>query len=145
MKKRIASIAFLILASASASAADCVPSVEKGWARLPPAQMPMTAAFGSIRNDCATPAVVVAASSPSFGSVELHETRVVDGVNRMRHVPELHIAPGEAAVLRPGGLHLMLMRPHATLQEGGKVVVELELADGRRVNGEFEVRKPNAP
>jgi periplasmic copper chaperone A len=88
---------------------------------------------------------VVAASSPAFASVELHETRVVDGVNRMRHVPALRIAPGDAAVLKPGGLHLMLMRPHAALAEGDKVVVELELADGRRVPGEFEIRKPVAP
>ena len=139
-------LAFCILFSiaGTATATDCAPVVREGWVRLPPAQMPMTAAFGRIQNDCATPVTVVSASSPSFASVELHETRLVDGVNRMRHVPALRVAPGDAAVLKPGGLHLMLMRPHSPLKEGGRIVVELELADGRRLLGEFEVRKPGA-
>lgn len=141
MRMRLALLLLVCLtAFVPARADDCVPAVEQGWVRLPPAQMPMTAAFGRIRNDCAAPTTVVAASSPAFASVELHETRVVDGVNRMRHVPELRIAPGEAAELKPGGLHLMLMRPRAPLAEGGEVVVELELADGRRVRAAFEVR-----
>lgn len=127
-----------------AQASRCTPLVHEGWVRLPPAAMPMMAGFGRIRNDCAEPATVVAASSPAFASVELHRTQVVDGVSRMRHVPELRIAPGEAAVLEPGGLHLMLMRPHAPLEAGGKVVVELELSDGRKLRGEFEVRNPGS-
>lgn len=123
-------------------ASECTVAVRDAWVRLPPARMPMAAGFARIENDCATPATVVSASSPSFGAVELHETRVVDGVSRMRHVPELRIRPADAAVLKPGGLHLMLMRPHAPLREGSKVVVELVLSDARRVLGEFEVREP---
>lgn len=135
----------LLAASGAAMAADCSLVVRDGWVRMPPAQMPMMAGFGRLQNDCPMPATVVAASSPAFASVELHETRMIDGVHRMRHIPELRIAPGDAAVLKPGGLHLMLMRPHAPLGEGSKVVVELELADGQRVLGEFEVRRPAAP
>lgn len=140
---RIASVLLVLVGlCVPARADDCVPTIEDGWVRLPPAQMPMTAAFGRIRNGCESSVAVVAASSPAFASVELHETRVVDGVNRMRHVPVLRIAPGEGAELKPGGLHLMLMRPHAPLAEGEGVVVELELADGKRVTASFEVRKP---
>jgi copper(I)-binding protein len=135
----------LLAASGAATAADCVPVVRDGWVRMPPSQMPMMAGFGRLQNDCAMPATVVAASSPAFASVELHETRMIDGVHRMRPVPELRLPPEGTAVLKPGGLHLMLMRPHAPLGEGSKVVVELELADGRRVLGEFEVRRPATP
>lgn len=129
---------------APAFADDCRPQVRDGWVRLGPAGMPMMAGFGQIRNDCASPVTITGASSPAFDSAELHETRIVDGVNRMRHLPELRIAPGGAAVLEPGGMHLMLMRPHAPPEAGSRVVVVFELSGGGELTGEFEVRRPDA-
>ena len=134
----------LTLASSPASARECMPQVRDGWVRLGPAGMPMMAGFARIENECPAPVTITAASSPAFDSAELHETRIVDGINRMRHLPELRIAPDGVAVLKPGGMHLMLMRPHAPLKAGSKVAVSFELSDGRRVPGEFEVRKPDA-
>ena len=119
-----------------------MPRVREGWVRLTPGGMPMHAGFGRIENSCAAPVTIVAASSPSYGSVELHESRIVGGVSRMRAVPELRIRPEDAAVLKPGGLHLMLMQPKATLKPGSKVAIEFELANGGKLLGEFEVRKP---
>lgn len=129
-------------AAAPAPARDCTPKVRDAWVRLPPGKMPMMAGFGRIVNGCGVPVIIVGASSPSFGSVELHETRNVDGVSRMRHLPELRLAPDQSAVLKPGGMHLMLMQPRAPLKPGSKVVVEFELAGGGKLLGEFEVRKP---
>jgi copper(I)-binding protein len=60
----------------------------------------------------------------------------------MRPVPELRIGPDAAAVLKPGGLHLMLMQPTTPLKAGSRIAVEFELQDGRRLLGEFELRKP---
>lgn len=125
-----------------ASARDCRPQVREGWVRMPPGKMPMMAGFGRIVNPCATPAKIVSVRSPSFGSVELHETRLIDGVSRMRPVPELRLTPDGSAVLKPGGMHLMLMRPTAALKPGSRIVVEFVLAGGGTVFGEFEVRKP---
>lgn len=102
----------------------------------------MHAGFGRIDNACPMPATVVSVSSPAYDSVELHESKVVDGINRMRQLPELRIVPQGAVTLKPGGLHLMLMRPKATLKEGSRVVIEFRLKYGRSVLGEFEVRKP---
>ncbi|GAA3922562.1 hypothetical protein GCM10022229_15470 [Luteimonas lutimaris] len=140
----LASACALAVASSPASARDCKPQVREGWVRLGPAGMPMMAGFGRIENACATPVTITGASSPAFGSVELHETRLVDGVNRMRHLQELRIAPGDAAVLKPGGMHLMLMQPHAQLKAGSRVVVSFALSGGGELLGEFEVRKPDA-
>lgn len=125
-----------------ACARDCAPQVREGWVRLIPGGMPMQGGFGRIENHCATPVTIVAVRSPAYARVELHETRTVAGVSRMRVVPELRIAPDAAAVLKPGGLHLMLMQPHAPLKPGSKVAVEFELQDGGVLRGEFEVRKP---
>lgn len=149
MHRILATLAFasacaLTFIPAPAFAQDCQPQVRDGWVRLGPAAMPMMAGFGRIQNDCAAPVTITGTSSPAFGSAELHETRIVDGVNRMRHLPELRIAPGDAAVLKPGGMHLMLMRPHAPLKAGSRVVVVFELSGGGELVGEFEVRKPDA-
>jgi len=132
----------VLLLPLTATARDCAPQVKDGWIRLLPGGMPMQAGFGRIENRCAMPATLVSASSAAYASVELHESRVVDGVNRMRAVPELRIAPDSAAVLKPGGLHLMLIRPTATLKPGSRVAIEFVLKDGRKLLGEFEVRKP---
>ena len=136
-------IALLLLClPLSACARDCAPQVKDGWIRLLPGGMPMQAGFGRIDNHCPMPATIVSASSPAYGSVELHESKLVDGISRMREVPELRIAPDGAAVLQPGGLHLMLMKPKTTLKPGSRVAIEFELKDGRKLLGEFEVRKP---
>jgi copper(I)-binding protein len=140
---RIAMVLALALVAApmAASARECAPQVHEGWVRMPPAAMPMMAGFGRIENPCGNPVVIVGASSAAFGDVSLHETRVVDGVSRMRALPELRIASGASAVLKPGGMHLMLMQPATALQPGSKVAVEFRLKDGRKVLGEFVVRK----
>jgi copper(I)-binding protein len=141
----IAKIALALLLAAcalQANAKECMPSIKEGWVRLPPAAMPMMAGFGRITNPCPAPMVIVSASSPAFGEVSLHETRNVDGVNRMRELEQLRIAPDGSAILKPGGMHLMLMQPRAPLKEGSKVVVNFKLQDGREILSELVVRKP---
>lgn len=123
-------------------ARECAPQMKEGWVRLPPAAMPMMAGFGRIANPCPMPVVIVSASSPAFADVSLHETRIVEGVSRMREVSELRIPSDDAATLKPGGLHLMLMQPHAPLKEGSKVVVKFKLQDGREILAELVARKP---
>ncbi len=135
-------LALLFVAAASqAGARECAPAMKDGWVRLPPAAMPMMAGFGRIANPCPAPVVIVSASSPAFGEVSLHETRIVDGVNRMRAIEQLRIVPDGDAVFKPGGMHLMLMQPHAPLKEGSKVVVTFKLQDGREILSELVARK----
>lgn len=124
------------------AAQDCRREVRDGWIRLVPGGMPMHAGFGRIENGCRAPMVIVAASSPAYDRVDLHRSTLENGVSRMRAVPELRIAAGKAAVLQPGGLHLMLMRPASKLAPGDRVEVSFELSDGGRLDGEFEVRAP---
>lgn len=125
----------------AASAKQCAPVLKDGWVRLGPVAMPMMAGFGRIENPCPQPVAVVSASSPAFGDVSIHESRVVDGVNRMRELGELPVAAKSSATLAPGGLHLMLMRPAAPLKEGDKVAVIFKLKDGREVSAELMAKK----
>lgn len=139
---RIGLLTTALVLSLPACAAECAPQMRDGWIRMAPVKMPMMAGFGRIENRCGAPATIIGASSPAFGDVSLHETRIVDGVSRMRALPELRVAPGEAAELRPGGMHLMLMQPRGPLVPGNRVVVEFRLKEGGVLRGELEVRKP---
>lgn len=123
---------------------DCSPLIEDGWLRLPPVSMPMLAGFGRIDNRCDAPVTIVGVASPAFAEVSLHETRIEDGISRMRALPELIIAGGASATLQPGGKHLMLMQPVRQLQPGETVEIEFRLADGGTLRGDFQVRATGA-
>lgn len=136
----------LLLCAGAASAAGTVPncvSVSWAWVRLPPnaAAMPMTAGYAEIRNGCDTEVVLIGARSSSFDDVSLHETRIVDGVSRMRPVERLPIAPGASANLRPGGLHLMLGKGRRVLHEGEPIWLQFQLEGGAEVSTALIARK----
>ena len=144
MNRRIETLclSFLLLSSPGvALAAECLPVAKAAWIRLPPVAMPMMAGFTRIENPCRMPVSIVGAESLAFDDVSLHETREENGVSRMREVAALPIAPGKAAELKPGGLHLMLHGPYQPLVAGEKPVITLKLADGRALPVVFEVRK----
>ena len=145
MRIRSILLALLLLApsawaapAASTPKAGCL-SIEDGWIRLPPAPRPMLAGFGRIINRCADARELVAVRSPRFGEVSLHETRMVDGVSRMRGIERLPVAAGGEALMQPGGLHLMLMQPDAVLAEGERVPLVLVLEDGREIGATLVV------
>nr|WP_298126192.1 copper chaperone PCu(A)C [uncultured Pseudoxanthomonas sp.] len=133
--------ALLMSGLGTAHATECLPVAKAAWVRMPPVAMPMMAGFARIENPCKTPVSIVGAESLAFEDVSLHETREANGVSRMREVAALPIAPGKAAELKPGGLHLMLHGPYAPIAAGEKVVITLRLADGRWLPVQFEVRK----
>lgn len=130
----------LLCAMTGSASAGCLPQIHDGWIRMLPGGMPMMAGFANIVNPCAKPMTIVKASSVAFADTSLHETTVVNGVSRMRPVPELRIAPGAIATLKAGGMHLMLMEPTAPLKAGRHVTIQFQLQDGRMVSGDFELR-----
>jgi hypothetical protein len=70
------------------------------------------------------------ATSKQFANIELHNHKMVDGMMQMQRLPEISIAAGSSVKLQPGGLHLMMFRPVATLQLGQEVSVDLHWSDG---------------
>jgi copper(I)-binding protein len=132
-------------AAAPAFAADCLPKVEGAWIRMPPAGLPMMAGYARISNPCKAPLAIVGAHSAAFADTSLHETRIENGMSRMRATRALRLAPGGSAVLEPGGFHLMLMNPAKPLHAGDRVAIEFTLQDGRRFSAPFEARPIASP
>ena len=80
----------------------------------PGADMPMAAGYLEISNRSGADIRITGVSSPQYGSVEMHETVVEDGIAMMRAIPALEIADGGTVVFERGGKHLMLMQPQGT-------------------------------
>lgn len=72
---------------------------------------PMSAGFLVLTNNTDEPLRITSVESPQFGSVEVHETTITDGVSRMRELAELIVPAHGSVTLQRGGKHLMLMRP----------------------------------
>ncbi len=90
--------------------------------------MKMSAGYLSLTNNTDTPIRVTRVTSPQFGSVELHESTVEDGVARMRAIPELVVPAHGTATLERGGKHLMLMKPGGDSND-----VSLNFYDGKQL------------
>ena len=87
--------------------------------------MKMSAAYLSLANNSDQAIRISRVASAQYESVQLHETRIEDGVARMRAIPVLEIAAGETVTLQRGGKHLMLMRP-----TGSSDTVSIQFLDG---------------
>ena len=135
-------VAVLLATSGDGRASpDAALTFEQAWVRAMPPGMKMTAGFGRLHNAGDEPVVVVAVSSPQFAEVSLHRSEIVDGVARMREVPEIELGPGDTLDLEPGGYHLMLMGPLTNMAAGIIVTLHLTAADGRVFSYDARVEK----
>jgi len=72
--------------------------------------MQMTAGYFTLTNHTSQAIVITEVRSPQFGSVQMHETVVEDGIARMVELGDLILAPNSSVEFLPGGKHLMLMQ-----------------------------------
>lgn len=84
------------------------------FAPLPGSQM--SAAYMTFANHTDQPIVVESISSPDFDSVELHESRIIDGISSMHALVSLTIPARSTVTLEEGGIHMMLMQPIGALE-----------------------------
>ncbi|WP_373353186.1 copper chaperone PCu(A)C [Pseudoroseicyclus sp. CXY001] len=106
---------------------------------------PVGGGFLTVENGGETDDVLIAASSPTAGSVELHEMQMDGDVMRMRELEDgLPIPAGETVVLEPGGYHLMLRELEGPLVEGTEVPVTLTFAEAGAVEIVLSVGAINA-
>jgi copper(I)-binding protein len=135
----IAGLLFAFTVVAHATAAGRVV-VEKAWIRTAPPGAMMLAGYAKLRNAGDAPVTVIGAASDVFGDVLLHESIEENGVERMRALGELTIAPGTTVEFAPGGKHFMLMHPRRELDAGAKVKIHISTSSGAGTDTEFVVR-----
>jgi copper(I)-binding protein len=118
--------------------------IEHPWARATPGRAPNGAAYMTLVNEGSEPDRLLSVSSPVAERAALHGHRMVSGVMEMRRVEALEVVPGSPVVLRPGGLHLMLMGLKAPLEEGERFPLTLTFKRAGPVEVEAVVEKLGA-
>jgi len=130
-------------ASVQAGAADNV-AVQDAYVRLAPPNAPATGAFMVIKNNGDKDVKVVKADNPVSRVTELHIHLNEGGVMKMRPVTGIDIKAKGEAVLKPGGLHVMMVDLKAPLKEGDVVPMTLTFDDGSTKQLDAKVVRPAA-
>lgn len=113
------------------------------WARPAVPGAPNSAAYGLLVNLTETDDMLVAAETDAAEVVELHEMTMGEGdVMRMRQLEDgIAVPAGGAALMQPGGLHIMLINLTADLVEGDSVEFTLSFME----NEDLSITAPVRP
>ncbi len=122
---------------APAHAAEPSLVVRDAWVRATPGA---AAAYLTLENRSGRSDRLVSVGSPVARRVELHESRVENGIMRMRRIEGIAVPAGGSVRLEPGGLHVMLMGLHEPLAEGQGVPLTLSFESGATLAVDAEVR-----
>lgn len=118
--------------------------VKDAWVPTAPSVSKTHAAYVSLYNLGETPRTLVKVTAPTHKMTHLHESKETDGVSTMSMIHQIEIPAGGMLIMKPGGLHVMLMSAKSKITEGAMVPLTLEFANGEILNIDAEV-KPRVP
>ncbi len=129
----------VVAAALAAPACAAEVSVSDGWFRALPAGLPAGGYF-TLHNGGDAAVALVGASSSACGMVMLHESVNTGGLEQMKMVDNIPVPAHGVLAFKPGGFHLMCMKPGPAMVPGAKVPVVLEFADGDKLGVNFVVK-----
>ena len=129
--KIIGTTLFLLL-SAGLHAADSI-EITNPWVNQTPPSTMSNAGYMEISNNSGSPVILQSVKSPQFGMSHIHQTKMEDGLMKMKPVHGLEIPANETVTLEPGGLHIMMMNRTESLNAGDEVDLNLEFSDGQQI------------
>jgi copper(I)-binding protein len=135
--------ALLALGTAALAGAPDGVRVEHAWIRWLPANLPQ-AGYAMIVNDSDATLQLTGASSPDYGMVMLHHSRLAQGDSTMEAVEYLDIPAHASVALAPGGYHLMLMHAKHPIKPGDSVRMTLKFANDATLQADFSVLPANS-
>jgi len=131
LKTLIALMLGLVSLSAFAGGADI--QIQDPWVQAAPPNVKVLAAYLEIKNNGEKPKILTNVSSPAFDQVGIHRSVMHGNMAHMEHLKELTIPPNASVVLKPGGLHFMLMDAKKPLHIGDQVPMTLTFRSGEKI------------
>lgn len=107
----------------NAEQGPAMPSVSNVWVKTTVPGSTVSAAYMQIKS--AVPLKLVKAESAAAGIVEIHDMKMNDGVMEMKALDLLEVPVGKTIELKPGGVHVMLMRLKKPIHRGDKIPLTL--------------------
>lgn len=117
-------VGLLVIVAGSANATESL-QVSDAWIPEAPPVASVMAGYLTIHNPGKQAVTITGARSKEFAAVEIHETRMQDGMARMVRQASLVIPAGASVKFERGGLHLMLMQPKRGFKAGDSISIEL--------------------
>lgn len=108
----------------AAYASDIMVMDARAAASLTPATK-TAAVYMTIMNHGVATDALLKIATPAAGVAMVHESKIEDGVVRMREIVRLELQPHETATLAPGGNHIMLVDITTPLKEGDQISIVL--------------------
>jgi copper(I)-binding protein len=118
--------------------------IDHPWARATPGAIKTGAIYFSVTAQGDTPDRLIAVETPRAAKAEMH-TQILDGdVMKMRQVSAIEINPGEPTVLKPGGMHIMLVGLTAPMREKERFPMTLTFEKAGKIEVQIAVEAVGA-
>ena len=144
MRSRYLPLAVLLSLFAACTTADVPASghrVSASWART--ADSGTTGGvYVTIVNADSTPVDLTGASTPYATATEVHESMMHDGMSHMMARPSITIAGRDSLVMKPGGLHIMLLQLTRALVTTDSIPLTLRFSTGDSLVVRVPVQAP---
>ena len=127
----------LVLGAVASQAAGGV-TVEKPWMRFIIKARP-AGGFFTLHNNTSKQIELIGASSTACGMMMLHQTKDVNGIEKMLPVKSVAVPAHGTLKFQPGSYHIMCMKPKAAMVVGHTVPVTLKFAGGHAITVQFPV------
>jgi copper(I)-binding protein len=115
--------------------------VQNAWINEAPPNAKVLAAYMVIENHTAKNDALISVTSGTFAKVETHQSIEEDGMAKMIKLPKINVPAQGKAVLAPGGMHLMLIKPKKRLKQGDHVELILNFEGGKKISVKTMVKK----
>jgi copper(I)-binding protein len=114
--------------------------ITQPWARATPKGASSGAAYMTITNNGKTPDRVSCISSDASAQCQIHNMTMENGVMKMRPVEGgLEIKSGETVMLKPSGVHVMLVNLKHPVEKGNLVKATLKFENAGTIDVECPV------
>lgn len=124
----------------SVNAADSI-SIENAWSPEAPPVVKVMAGYMIINNHSNQNIKIKSAKSDLFQRVEIHLTKMKNGMMSMVKQENLNIKAKSHIKLKSGGLHMMLMGKLKPIAKGSTIPVTLTFDNGEKIEVDLLVKK----
>ena len=115
--------------------------VTNAWSPEAPSVTKVMAGYMQIHNNSDKDIKIISAKSPLFDRVEIHLTKMKNGMMSMIKQENLTIPAHKIVELKPGGLHMMLMGRKQEIKSGSTIAVTLTFDNGENINVTLNVKE----
>ncbi|MDA0240387.1 MAG: copper chaperone PCu(A)C [Proteobacteria bacterium] len=119
-------------------------TVIDAWARPPLTPTGAGAVYLTVVNKTSNADRLVGVKTNAANRAQLHTHILTDGIARMRRVDGIPLKAGGTIKMKPGGFHVMLMRPAAAIKEGAHFALTLVFERAGEVEVQVQVRNATA-